>query len=55
MSGINPKIALEFGRRAVPKNDRPSFMDLEEAFKEQKKLKNSRFKVWILVFVLNYQ
>lgn len=38
VSGVNPKIALEFGRRAVPKHERPSFMDLEEAFKEAKKL-----------------
>ena len=40
VSGINPKIALEFGRRAVPKNDRPSFMELETTFKEQKNLRN---------------
>ena len=38
VSGINPKIALEFGRRAVPKHERPSFMDLEQAFKEAQKL-----------------
>ena len=40
VSGINPKIALEFGRRAVPKHERPSFMDLEQAFKEAQKLTN---------------
>ena len=38
VSGINPKIALEFGRRAVPKHERPSFMDLEQAFKEAQQL-----------------
>jgi chemotaxis protein MotA len=38
VSGINPKIALEFGRRAVPKHERPSFMDLEQAFKDAQKL-----------------
>ena len=38
VSGINPKIALEFGRRAVPKHERPSFMDLEQAFEEAQKL-----------------
>ena len=38
VSGINPKIVLEFGRRAVPKHERPSFMDLEQAFKEAQKL-----------------
>tara|TARA_Y100001960_G_scaffold281575_1_gene315266 strand:+ start:794 stop:1666 length:873 start_codon:yes stop_codon:yes gene_type:complete len=38
VSGLNPNVVLEFGRRAVPKPVRPTFLDLEESFKESKKL-----------------
>ena len=41
VSGINPKIALEFGRRAVPKPVRPTFIDMEKNFQEMKKLETN--------------
>ncbi len=38
VSGINPKIAIEFGRRAIPKDERPTFEEMENSFAELKKL-----------------
>ena len=38
VSGVNPKVAIEFGRRAIPKSERPTFEELENVFSEMKKL-----------------
>lgn len=38
VSGINPKIALEFGRRSIPGHLRPRFLEMEEKLKEIKKI-----------------
>lgn len=38
VSGVNPKIAIEFGRRAIPKHVRPTFMDVENDFKNKLKI-----------------
>ena len=35
--GAAPKVAVEFGRRVIPVNMKPSFMEMEEAFREAKK------------------
>ena len=37
VSGVNPKIAIEFGRRAIPKHARPAFTDVENEFKNKMK------------------
>ncbi len=37
ISGVNPPMAVEIGRRSVPSADRPSFEELEEALRETKK------------------
>ena len=38
VSGVNPKIAIEFGRRAIPKHARPTFIDVENDFKNKRKI-----------------
>ncbi len=35
--GAAPKVAVEFGRRVVPGNAKPSFVEMEDAFREAKK------------------
>ncbi len=35
--GAAPKVAVEFGRRVVPGNAKPSFTEMEDAFREAKK------------------
>lgn len=35
--GAAPKVAVEFGRRVIPINMKPSFLELEDAFREAKK------------------
>lgn len=35
--GAAPKVAVEFGRRVIPANMKPSFIEMEEAFREAKK------------------
>lgn len=35
--GAAPKVAVEFGRRVIPGNMKPGFMEMEEAFREAKK------------------
>lgn len=35
--GAAPKVAIEFGRRVIPVNMKPSFLEMEEAFREAKK------------------
>jgi chemotaxis protein MotA len=35
--GAAPKVAVEFGRRVIPVNMKPSFLEMEEAFREAKK------------------
>lgn len=35
--GAAPKVAVEFGRRVIPGNMKPSFLEMEEAFREAKK------------------
>ncbi len=35
--GAAPKVAVEFGRRVIPANMKPSFMEMEDAFREAKK------------------
>ncbi len=37
ISGVNPPMAVEIGRRSIPSADRPSFEELEEALREVKK------------------
>lgn len=37
ISGVNPPMAVEIGRRSIPSADRPSFEELEEALRELKK------------------
>ncbi|MEE9281538.1 MAG: flagellar motor stator protein MotA [Myxococcota bacterium] len=37
ISGVNPPMAVEIGRRNIPSADRPSFEELEEALREIKK------------------
>ena len=37
VSGAAPKVAVEFGRRVVPADVRPSFMELEEIMRQVKK------------------
>ncbi|MCG6534602.1 MAG: hypothetical protein L7F78_07935 [Syntrophales bacterium LBB04] len=34
--GAAPKVAIEFGRRVIPANVKPSFMELEESFRKKK-------------------
>jgi chemotaxis protein MotA len=36
LGGSAPKVAVEFGRRVVPTNVQPSFMELEEAMRKKK-------------------
>ena len=36
LNGYTPQVAIEFGRKALSSNVRPSFMELEEHIKEQK-------------------
>jgi chemotaxis protein MotA len=36
LGGSAPKVAVEFGRRVVPSNVQPSFMELEEAMRKKK-------------------
>jgi len=35
--GAAPKVAVEFGRRVIPMNMKPSFVEMEDAFREAKK------------------
>jgi chemotaxis protein MotA len=35
--GAAPKVAVEFGRRVIPANMKPSFLEMEEAFRGSKK------------------
>jgi chemotaxis protein MotA len=35
--GAAPKVAVEFGRRVIPVNMKPTFLDMEETFREAKK------------------
>jgi chemotaxis protein MotA len=35
--GAAPKVAIEFGRRVIPSNMKPSFIEMEDAFREAKK------------------
>jgi chemotaxis protein MotA len=35
--GAAPKVAVEFGRRVIPVNMKPSFIEVEDAFREAKK------------------
>ena len=37
ISGVNPPMAVEIGRRSIPSAERPSFEELEEALREVKK------------------
>ena len=37
ISGVNPPMAVEIGRRSIPSGERPSFEELEEALREVKK------------------
>lgn len=34
--GAAPKVAIEFGRRVIPGNVKPSFIDVEESFRQKK-------------------
>jgi chemotaxis protein MotA len=34
--GAAPKVAVEFGRRVIPANDRPSFVELEDMLRQKK-------------------
>jgi chemotaxis protein MotA len=34
--GAAPKVAIEFGRRVIPSNVKPSFVDMEENFRQKK-------------------
>jgi chemotaxis protein MotA len=36
LGGSAPKVAVEFGRRVVPENAQPSFVEMEEAFRLRK-------------------
>jgi len=36
LGGSAPKVAVEFGRRVIPENVQPSFMELEEALRQRK-------------------
>jgi chemotaxis protein MotA len=36
IGGSAPKVAVEFGRRVIPANDRPSFVEIEEALRQNK-------------------
>jgi chemotaxis protein MotA len=36
LGGSAPKVAVEFGRRVVPENVQPSFLEVEEAFRQKK-------------------
>jgi len=36
IGGSAPKVAVEFGRRVIPANDRPSFIEIEEALRQSK-------------------
>jgi len=36
IGGSAPKVAVEFGRRVIPANDRPSFVEIEEALRQSK-------------------
>jgi len=36
LGGSAPKVAVEFGRRVVPENVQPSFIEIEEAFRQRK-------------------
>jgi chemotaxis protein MotA len=35
--GAAPKVAVEFGRRVIPVNMKPTFLDMEETFRVAKK------------------
>ncbi|MBI4632607.1 MAG: flagellar motor stator protein MotA [Deltaproteobacteria bacterium] len=37
IGGAAPKVAVEFGRRVIPANVKPSFAELEESFRQAKK------------------
>lgn len=37
VGGAAPKVALEFGRRVIPHESKPSFLEVEEALRAQKK------------------
>lgn len=37
IGGAAPKVAVEFGRRVIPTEERPSFLEVEEAFRQMKK------------------
>lgn len=36
LGGSAPKIAIEFGRRVIPENVQPSFLEIEETFRKRK-------------------
>jgi chemotaxis protein MotA len=37
IGGAAPKVAVEFGRRVIPAEARPTFVEVEEAFRQAKK------------------
>jgi chemotaxis protein MotA len=37
IGGAAPKVAVEFGRRVIPTESRPTFVEVEEAFRQMKK------------------
>jgi chemotaxis protein MotA len=37
IGGAAPKVAVEFGRRVIPANVKPSFAELEDLFRQGKK------------------
>jgi chemotaxis protein MotA len=37
IGGAAPKVAVEFGRRVIPTEVRPTFLEVEEAFRQAKK------------------
>ena len=37
IGGAAPKVAVEFGRRVIPAHVKPSFLEMEEAFRQGKK------------------
>lgn len=36
LGGSAPKVAVEFGRRVIPSNEKPSFIEIEEALRQKK-------------------
>jgi chemotaxis protein MotA len=37
VGGAAPKVALEFGRRVIPNESKPGFLEVEETLRTQKK------------------